>query len=167
MQNNWSPTNQAIPIGPGALIANRYRLQTPLGKGGFGEVYMAEDLKFKPPRRVAIKFLHPQLLVDPQVREDLEREASTLARLEHPNILQVIDYEVSENLAYIITRFAEGGSLAEVLKPGLDKKPVQLPFEKVSFYLEHLADALDYAHSQGLLARATSPGHQTAKRPFR
>jgi WD40 repeat protein/tRNA A-37 threonylcarbamoyl transferase component Bud32 len=157
MQNNWSPTNQPFHIGPGALIANRYRLQTPLGKGGFGEVYMAEDLKFKPPRRVSIKFLHPQLLVDPQVREDLEREASTLARLEHPNILQVIDYEVSENLAYIITRFAEGGSLAEVLKPGADKKPVQIPFDKVSFYLEHLADALDYAHSQGLLHRDIKP----------
>src|SRR5262245_57575005 len=101
----------------GQLIANRYRLYHSLGKGTFGEVFYAEDIKFKPPKGVAIKILHPNYLHMPRVRKELEKEASTLARFSHPNILRVIDFEVSEKQAYIVTELAEGGSLDAKLHP--------------------------------------------------
>jgi WD40 repeat protein/tRNA A-37 threonylcarbamoyl transferase component Bud32 len=139
------------------IIANRYRLRQLLGAGTFGEVFAAEDTKFDPPRKVAVKLLRPQFVSEPQVREDIKREASALGRFSHPNILRVLDFEVSARQAYIVTEFAEGGSLATKLRPDPSRPPVPIPLPQVAEYLRQIADALDEAHNYGLIHRDIKP----------
>lgn len=146
-----------LPEEPGKLIAGRYRLGRSLGQGTFGQVFYAEDIKFDPPRAVAVKVLHSQFLSDAQSREDIRREASVLARFHHPNILRVSDFEISSEMAYIVTDFAEGGSLAKKLRPEAGAPPVALPLAEVVYYLEQIASALDEAHNLGLIHRDIKP----------
>jgi serine/threonine protein kinase len=140
------------------VIANRYRLQQSLGRGGFGEVFKAEDLKFSPPKTVALKLIHPRFLAEYEVvQASIREEASVLARFNHPNILRVIDFDISPTLAYIITDLAEGGSLSHKIRPDPTKPPVRMPLPEVANYLEQLASALDEAHRQGLVHRDIKP----------
>ncbi|HEX2914010.1 MAG TPA: serine/threonine-protein kinase [Chloroflexia bacterium] len=141
----------------GNLIFGRYRLLKSLGKGSFGEVFQAEDIQFDPPRSVALKLLRSDYVSEAQVRADLKREASILARFNHPNILRVIDFGISQELAFIVTDLAPGGSLAQKLRPDPGRPPVPLPLEAVSRYLDQIADALDDAHAQGLVHRDIKP----------
>src|SRR4051794_37531775 len=97
----------------GKLIHGRYRLRQSLGKGTYGEVFYTEDVQFDPPRAVALKLLHAQYISEAGVREDLKREASILARFDHPNILRVIDFAILPEMAFIVTDLALGGSLAQ------------------------------------------------------
>lgn len=142
---------------PPKIIAGRYRLGRALGQGTYGQVYYAEDIKFDPPRTVAVKLLHAQFLNDAQSREDIRREASVLARFHHPNILRVSDFEISPELAYIVTDFAEGGSLANKLKPETGAPPLPMPLNEAIYYLEQIASALDEAHNLGLIHRDIKP----------
>jgi WD40 repeat protein len=139
------------------LIFGRYRLHQSLGKGSFGEVFYAEDIQFDPPRAVAFKLLHPQYSSDPQVREDLKREAGVLARFDHPNILGVLDFGINEEIAFIVMDLAQGGSLARRLRPDPTRPPVPIPLFEVANYLDQIADALDEAHNQGLVHRDIKP----------
>ena len=151
---NWP----AVPQ-PNPLIANRYRKGPSLGAGGFGEVFYAEDIKFNPPRPVAIKIVHPDLLVDPAVRDGISKEANVLAQFKHPNILRVLDFEVEKDRAFIVTELAEGGSLAQKLKPDPNHPPKPLPRKAVLFYLERIALALDEAHSHNFVHRDIKPAN--------
>jgi len=141
----------------GEIIGNRYKILHSIGTGTFGEVFLAEDTKFEPARLVAIKFLHPQFLNDSQVREDLKREAGILARFNHPNILRVTDFEITSKHAYIVTDYAEGGSLGEKLQPDSGKPAIRLSLKQVAKYLEPICEALDEAHSAGLIHRDIKP----------
>jgi serine/threonine protein kinase len=139
------------------IVAGRYRVGKLLGKGAYSQVFYAEDTKFVPAKKVALKLLNPQLINDEQVREDVRREAGIMAQLSHPNILRVIDFEVNPKLAYIITEIAEGGSLAAKLQPDPAQPPFLMPISEVLLYLEQIASALDEAHSQGLIHRDLKP----------
>jgi serine/threonine-protein kinase len=139
------------------LIARRYRLGKMLGSGSFGQVYYAEDIKFEPARVVAIKLLFSRFTNDAVVREELKREASSLARFSHPNILRVLDFEVADTLSFIVTEFAAGGSLQHRLQPNPAQPPQPLPLEEVLSYFDQLSDALDQAHAQGVVHRDIKP----------
>jgi WD40 repeat protein len=139
------------------FIANRYRLTKSLGKGTFGEVFEALDEKFQPARQVAIKILHPQFLADKEVRDSIRLEAGNLARFSHPNILRVHDFEVSDELAFIVTDIATGGSLMDKLRPNPDATSKALPFEEVLHILQQISGALDEAHANGLIHRDIKP----------
>ncbi|NWJ98643.1 MAG: SUMF1/EgtB/PvdO family nonheme iron enzyme [Chloroflexi bacterium] len=141
-------------VAVGQVIAGHYKLVRWLGKGAYGEVFEAEDIKFKPPRVVAIKLLHHQLMAERQVREEVEQEASLMAQFDHPNILQIFEFDLSPKLAYIVTKLAEGGSLADQLKRG---QPLSL--EEVARYLDPLAAAIDVAHSKHLIHRDIKPAN--------
>ena len=94
----------------------RYEIKSELGRGGMAAVYLAFDPRFK--REVAVKVLPPQLLADPVYRTRFEREAQTIAALEHPAIVPVYDFGEEDGQLYLVMRYMPGGSLAEKLNKG-------------------------------------------------
>jgi serine/threonine protein kinase/Tfp pilus assembly protein PilF len=135
-------------------IGGRYVLKGSLGAGGFGEVFRALDSKYNPPRAVALKLMYPQYLIDENLREDMRREANSLARFNHPNILRVLDFDFSPMEAYIVTELAEGGSLAKKLRA---TPPAPLSLPEIDSYLRQIAAALDEAHAKGIIHRDIKP----------
>jgi eukaryotic-like serine/threonine-protein kinase len=128
---------------------SHYRILHPLGAGGMGEVYLAEDTVLK--RQVAIKFLRSDRLVDETARKRLTREARAAARLDHPNICSV--YEVCEDgpAAFIVMQYVEGETLASKLQ----RQP--LPLRQALDVAAQAADALAEAHAHGVVHRDVKP----------
>ncbi|MBI3360600.1 MAG: protein kinase, partial [Chloroflexi bacterium] len=95
----------------------RYEIKAELGRGGMATVYRAFDPRFK--RDVALKVLPRQFLHDPTFRVRFEREAETIAALEHPAIMPVYDSGEEEGQPYLVMRYMTGGSLADRMARGL------------------------------------------------
>lgn len=129
----------------------RYQVKKELGRGGMATVYDAYDPRFG--RNVAIKVLPREFLHDPQFRARFEREAKTVALLEHPAIVPVYDFGEHDGQPYIVMQLMNGGSLAEKLEKG------PLIPEEVAKILNRLAQALDVAHSKGIVHRDLKPGN--------
>ena len=127
-----------------------YRLLERIGRGGMATVYRAYHPALD--RNVAVKVLPEFFAEDPEYRERFQREARSIARLRHPNILEVFDFGSEEGVAYIVMELAEGGTLADHLGG-------PMPLDRVLAYLEPLGAALDYAHHSGVLHRDIKPGN--------
>jgi serine/threonine protein kinase len=127
----------------------RYDIKSLIGQGGMSAVYLGYDPRSL--REVAIKILPPYYLHAPKFRERFEREALTIAILEHPAIVPVYDMGEDDGQPYIVMRYMSGGSLAGKLKRG----PILLR-ECVEMYLR-LAPALDTAHARGITHRDVKP----------
>jgi eukaryotic-like serine/threonine-protein kinase len=132
----------------GALV-DRYRFERELGRGGMAIVYLAEDLKHH--RKVAIKILKPELAAALGPERFL-REIAITAQLTHPHILTLIDSGEAEGLLYYVLPFVEGESLRQRLE-----REKQLPLEDALRITRELADALNYAHGQGIIHRDIKP----------
>lgn len=129
----------------------RYQIQEQLGRGGMATVYRAHDPRFN--RDVAVKILPRELTLDPQFRTRFDREAQTIAALEHPAIVPVYDYGEQEGQPYLVMRLMRGGSLADRLVAG------PLPHQDVSKILDRIGSALDRAHLAGVIHRDLKPGN--------
>lgn len=129
----------------------RYEIRTELGRGGMATVYHAYDPNFE--RDVAIKVLPEVFLHDPQFRVRFEREAKTIALLEHPAIVPVYDFGDSNNQPYIVMRYMSGGTLSERLSQG------PLSLDETARLISRLAPALDAAHARGIIHRDIKPGN--------
>jgi serine/threonine protein kinase len=129
----------------------RYEIKAEIGRGGMATVYHAYDPRFE--REVAIKVLPREMLHDPQFRTRFEREAKTIAMLEHPAIVPVYDFGEEDGQPYFVMRYMTGGSLSERLKNG------PLPLKEAARILEHIAPALDEAHAKGIIHRDLKPGN--------
>jgi serine/threonine protein kinase len=130
----------------------KYTILEELGSGGFGTVYKAVDTTLD--RVVALKVLHPQLLVDPDAVRRFQREAKTAASLDHPNIVQIYEVGETENRHYIAMRFLEGSPLNQVIQ---DEGPLALDLTMP--ILRQVGEALDYAHAKGVLHRDVKPSN--------
>ena len=131
----------------------KYTLEDePLGRGGFGAVYLALDTVLEVKR--AVKILHPVLASDPQFIERFRREAKTAARLKHPNIVQVYDLGEDQGRYFLAMEYLPGGSLKDHLA-----RSGPLPYDKVLVILRQTAAALDFAHHHGLVHRDIKPGN--------
>ena len=127
----------------------RYDIKSMIGQGGMSTVYLGYDPRSL--REVAIKVLPPYYLHAPKFRERFDREALTIALLEHPAIVPVYDMGEEDGQPYIVMRYMSGGSLAEKIKNG----PIPLR-ECMEMYIR-LAPALDTAHARGIIHRDVKP----------
>ena len=125
-----------------------YQIIRSLGKGGFAEVYLGEHIFLK--TYVAIKMLLVQL--EDEGVENFLNEARTVAKLNHPNIVQVMDFGVENTIPFLVMNYAPNGSLR-------DRHPKDIPLQPslVLYYIKQLASALQYAHDQRLVHRDVKP----------
>jgi serine/threonine protein kinase len=116
-----------------------------------GEVYRARDTRLE--RTVAIKVLPAHLSASAQARERFEREAKAISSLSHPHICPLYDVGHQDGTDFLVMEYLEGETLADRLKKG------RLPLEQVLQYAIQIADALDAAHSHGVIHRDLKPGN--------
>ena len=130
-------------------LADRYRVERELGRGGMATVFLAEDLRHR--RSVAIKVLDPEVAaaIGP---ERFLREIETVARLTHPHILPLHDSGQADSLLFYVMPYIEGESLRSRLT-----REKQLPLADAQRIAAELADALDYAHEHGIVHRDLKP----------
>ncbi len=128
-----------------------YRIMDQIGQGGMATVYQAYHANLD--RYVAFKVLHSAFKEDPNFLERFRREAQIVAKLEHPHIVPIYDYAAHEGQPYLVMKYIEG----ETLKARLKRQPLTL-VETISM-LEAVADALTFAHEQGILHRDIKPSN--------
>jgi serine/threonine-protein kinase len=139
-----------MPIDVGQTFG-QYTITTKLGEGGMGAVYRAEQSAIG--RSVAIKVLSANFADDPEALDRFKREVDIIAQLEHPHILPVYDFGQVDGSPYIVMRFMGGGSLLERLRART------LTPEQVLRLLDHVAEALDYAHNHDVIHRDLKPAN--------
>jgi Tol biopolymer transport system component/tRNA A-37 threonylcarbamoyl transferase component Bud32 len=128
-----------------------YEILSPIGAGGMGEVYRARDTRLD--RTVAIKVLPSHLADRSELRERFEREAKTIASLNHPHICTLYDTGHQDETDFLVMEYLEGETLAQRLKKG------PLPLDQVLRYAVEIADGLDKAHRKGITHRDLKPGN--------
>ncbi|MEK7326880.1 MAG: bifunctional serine/threonine-protein kinase/ABC transporter substrate-binding protein, partial [Chloroflexota bacterium] len=129
----------------------QYRVVAPLGEGGMAAVYKAYQPGMD--RYVALKILPQHFAKDPLFVGRFQQEAKVLAKLQHLHILPVFDYGEAEGYTYIVMPFVESGTLTDLLKG----QP--LPLKQIRALVSQIGDALDYAHSLGLVHRDVKPSN--------
>src|SRR6202158_5135023 len=128
-----------------------YEILSAIGAGGMGEVYRARDTRLN--RIVAVKVLPTHLADRSALRERFEREAKTIASLNHPHICVLHDIGQQDRIDYLVMEYLEGETLAQRLLKG------SLPIQQVLQYAVEIADALDKAHRKGITHRDLKPGN--------
>jgi pentatricopeptide repeat protein len=126
-----------------------YQVVSKLGKGGMGEIYLAEDRKLG--RQVALKFLPQELVNDSWAKRQLEKEAQAAAKLDHPNICPVYDFANSGEHSFIVMQFVEGKTLADLIS----KKSIGS--DKILPLARQIVGALAEAHAHGIIHRDIKP----------
>src|SRR5579875_1728395 len=125
-----------------------YRLLQLLGRGGYGEVYLGEHLYLQ--TQVAVKVLAAS--PEQWVRDLIRTEARTHARLDHPNIVRILDFGFEQDVPYLVMAYAPGGTLRT-----LHPRGTPLPLRRITFYVYEIAKALQYAHDQKVIHRDVKP----------
>jgi len=146
-------------LGPGTLLRD-YRIESELGRGGQGVVYLAEHVHLR--RRVALKVLPPEFAEDGDFRERFLREARIAAALEHPNILPIYDASEADGVLFLAMRLVQGEDLGIVLRRERAMEP-----QRALDILRKVAGALDEAHAKGLVHRDVKPSNILLEPPDR
>jgi YVTN family beta-propeller protein len=142
---------RAADLAPGDIFAG-YRIQSALGEGGMGKVFVAEHIGLR--RKVALKLLPDQLAADPRFRERFVRESQLAASLDHPNVVPVYEAGEAEGRLFIAMRYVDGIDLRTLLSQEGKQDP-----PRTVRILSQVASALDAAHELGLVHRDVKPGN--------
>jgi serine/threonine-protein kinase len=137
-------------------VAHRYRLHEQLGRGGMGIVWRARDERLG--RDVALKVLHSWVAEDPELRERFDREASALARLEHPNVVRLYDVLEDKKQTVLVLELVHGDGL-HTLAAGRT-----LGWDEARRYCASVAAGLAHAHARGVVHRDLTPSNVLVER---
>ncbi len=139
---------------------DRYEIRERIGTGAMARVYKAWDTKLE--RLVAVKILHEHLADDSSFRTRFEREAKSVAAFDHPNIVHIFDYNVSERdgypIYYMVMSYIPGATLRVLLEVN-GAQNTRLPQSTVISIAADIASALTYAHQRGIAHRDVKPGN--------
>ncbi len=151
------------PLLPGCILRERYKICQVVGRGGMGCVYQAEDLRLDG-RLCAVKEIQPDPAADDetqaQTHEQFRREASVLARLDHPNLPKVSDFFSEQERDFLVMDYVPGHDLKTIMDASR-REGLKLPQQRVLEWAEQLCDALAYLHRQNpsVLHRDIKPGN--------
>jgi serine/threonine protein kinase len=138
----------------------RYEIRERIGAGGMARVFKVWDTNLE--RVVAVKILHDHLTQDPTFKERFEREAKLVAGLNHPNIVQIYDYDVvdfnGQMLSYMVMPFIPGKTLKEVLED-LAAHSERMSYDQIRAVMLDVSSALSYAHDRDMVHRDVKPGN--------
>jgi serine/threonine protein kinase len=140
----------------GKSLSGRYKIEEMLGQGGMSAVYKAQDPNLK--RVVAVKMIHPHLSSDPDFVKRFEEEATAVAQLRHPNIIQVYDFNNDDDNYYMVLEFVPGETVQDHLKR-LNASGRRISITKAIEYIAEICDAVDYAHQRGMIHRDIKPAN--------
>lgn len=130
-----------------------YEIKSLIGEGGMGNVYLAEHTAIG--RKVAIKVLRPELAKNEEIRKRFKNEASVMAHLQHPNIVNLIDYYESEEGLFLIMEYVEGQELTDLLK----SLSQPLSIDRSITIMKGVLGAFSYAHANGVVHRDVKPAN--------
>ena len=137
-----------MALSPGTRLGH-YEILGAIGAGGMGEVYRARDPRLD--REVAIKVLSPELAMDPAALGRFEREAMSVAKLSHPNILSIFEFARDGSTAFVVTELVDGETLRARLDAGA------LPARRAVAYALQIAKGIAAAHARGIAHRDLKP----------
>lgn len=156
-----SDPDMRVEVAPS--LGGAYRLLHEISRGGMGVVYRAEDLALERP--VAIKMLRPDLAEDASFVEGLRQEAAILARLQHPNLVQIYNFGQSGGDSYFVMELVEGEGLQQAwARHRLEG--TQMPIADLLIAIEQIGSALDTLHERGVIHRDVKPAN-IIRDPFR
>jgi eukaryotic-like serine/threonine-protein kinase len=134
-----------------------YQLIRLIGRGGFAEVYLGTHIYLDMP--AAIKVLHAELARDDA--DQFRREARTIARLVHPNIVRVLEFGIEGTTPFLVVDYAPNGTLRKLYPKGM-----RLPLATVVSHVSQVAEALQYAHDQKIIHRDVKPENMLLGRRY-
>lgn len=139
-----------IPLKPGEILRGRYRINKIIGQGGMGSIYLADDTRLEG-RQCALKEVEHDRTIPPemsrQAKEQFQREATVLARLDHPNLPKVSDYFTINARDYLVMDYVPGKDL-RTLMLAAKQAGTFLPEADILVWVEQITNALTYLHTQ-------------------
>ncbi|MBT8470852.1 MAG: protein kinase [Deltaproteobacteria bacterium] len=136
---------------PGDIIADRYRVVAPIGRGAMGTVYRVEHTQIS--KVMAIKLLHRELQEQPENVARFHREAESASRLNHPNTVHVFDFgRTKSGSLYLVMEYVDGDDLSKFLE-----KEGAMPFGRVAYLCAQVAGSVSDAHAAGIVHRDLKP----------
>ncbi len=140
----------------GKKLKDRYQIESLLGQGGMSAVYKAYDPNLR--REVAVKLIHQHLSGDPEFVRRFEDEAAAVARLSHPNIVDVYDFDHDGDVYFMVLEYLRGETLQQRLRR-LNEEDRRMPLEEVIKIGAQVCEAVDYAHQVGVIHRDLKPAN--------